>query len=188
MDQEKLKNNDPIEPVIKNGTWAIRFIGFAETLKLLVGKHHVESGEAQKLSSKIIKTIWDNFDKFKKKYHLNFSCYANPAEGLSDKFTALNEKFYGPFPWVKTKVFYTNSFHVPVDYPCSIAHKIKIESPYHKLCNAGHISFIEFDSYPTANDEIKVITSAFDKINIGYIGINFSIRYCTDCSKKDNEN
>ena len=182
---EKLNRTDSIEAVMKNGTWAIGFIGLAETLKLLVGKHHGESEKAQKLGLKIVKTIRDNCDKFKKKYHLNFSCYATPAEGLSDKFTVLDEKLYGSIPWVTTKGFYTNSFHVPVDYPCSIAHKIKIEAPYHKLCNAGHISFIEFDSYPTTNDVIKVITYAFDKTNIGYVGINFFIRYCADCSNND---
>lgn len=184
---EKLNRTDSIEAVMKNGTWAIGFIGLAETLKLLVGKHHGESEKAQKLGLKIVKTIRDNCDKFKKKYHLNFSCYATPAEGLSDKFTVLDEKLYGSIPWVTTKGFYTNSFHVPVDYPCSIAHKVKIEAPYHKLCNGGHISFIEFDSYPTTNDVIKVVTYAFDKTNIGYIGINFFIRYCADCSN-NNEN
>ena len=182
---EKLNRTDSIEAIMKNGTWAIGFIGLAETLKLLVGKHHGESEKAQKLGLKIVKTIRDNCDKFKKKYHLNFSCYATPAEGLSDKFTVLDEKLYGSIPWVTTKGFYTNSFHIPVDYPCSIAHKVKIEAPYHKLCNAGHISFIEFDSYPTTNDVIKVITYAFDKTNIGYVGINFFIRYCADCSNND---
>lgn len=179
---ENLKPTDSIEPIMKNGTWGIGFIGLAETLKLLTGFHHGESKESQKLGIKIVQTIKNCCDKYKKEYKLNFSCYATPAEGLSGKFTVIDKKMFGNIPWIISKGFYTNSFHIPVDYPISIAKKLELEAPYHKLCNGGHISYVEFDNYPTCDDVVKVITYAYTKTNINYVGINFHIRYCLDCN------
>jgi len=182
---EGLNKDDSIEPILKHGTWGIGFIGLAETLKLLIGKHHGESQEARELGYQIVKRIRDNCDKFKQQYKLNFSCYATPAEGLSGKFTVIDRKEFGEIPWVTSKGFYTNSFHVPVDYPISIGEKIQIEAPYHELCNGGHISYIEFDSYPTEEDIMRVVTFAYTKTNMNYMGINFHIRYCLDCKSAE---
>jgi ribonucleoside-triphosphate reductase len=118
---------------------------------------------------------------------MNFSCYATPAEGLSGKFTKLDKIIFGNEPWIISKGFYTNSFHIPVDYSISYADKIKFEAPYHKLCNAGHISYIEFDSYPTAEQIEKILRWAYANTNISYMGINFHIRYCKDCAAKANK-
>ncbi len=180
---ENLKTTDSIEPILKQGTWAIGFIGLAETLVLLIGKHHGQSKQAQKLGYQIVKRIRNNCDKFKKKYKLNYSCYATPAEGLSGKFTQKDEQEFGKIKWVTTKGYYTNSFHIPVDFPISINDKISIEAPFHELCNGGHISYIEFDNYPTPEDVMRVITYAYNKTNINYLGINFHISYCLDCHK-----
>ena len=95
----------------------------------------------------------------------------------------LDKKVFGDIPWIISKGFYTNSFHVPVDYSISIAKKLAIEAPYHKLCNGGHISYVEFDSYPTTDDIVRLITYAYTKTNINYVGINFHIRYCLDCNE-----
>jgi ribonucleoside-triphosphate reductase len=121
----------------------------AETLKALTGKHHGESEEARELGLQIITHLREKCDEYKNKYKMNFSCYATPAEGLSGKFTRQDKIRFGNVPWVISKGFYTNSFHVPVDYPIAFAEKLEIEAPYHKLCNGGHISYVEFDSYPT---------------------------------------
>lgn len=180
---ENLEPDDSIEPILIQGTWSIGFIGLAETLKILLGKHHGESEEAQELGIKIVSYLRDKCDEFKTKYHLNFTCYATPAEGLSNKFTISDEKKFGPIDWITTKGFYTNSFHVPVDYPISYTDKIRIEAPYHKICNAGHISYVEFDSQPTGTIIEKIIRYAYNNTNINYIGFNFHIRYCLDCIK-----
>lgn len=181
---EGLQRDNSIEPILKHGTWGIGFIGLAEALKLLIGKHHGESKEAQELGYTIVKRIRENCDKFKKQYKLNFACYATPAEGLSGKFFPLDEKEFGMIPWVTTKGYYTNTFHVPVDYPITWAEKVAIEAPYHELCNGGHISYVEFDSYPTPDNIMRVVTYAYTKTNINYLGINFHIRYCLDCKGK----
>ena len=180
---EDLSLDDSINNIMLNGTWGIGFIGLAETLKLLTGYHHGESKQSQELGLKIIGHLRDKCDEFSQKLKLNVSCYATPAEGLSGKFTELDKRQFGNIKWITDKKYYTNSFHVPVDYQISIKDKLETEAPYHKLCNAGHISYIEFDSYPTKEEIKRVITFAYDNTNINYVGINFHIKYCADCSR-----
>lgn len=178
---ENLAPDDSIEPILKQGTWAIGFIGLAETLCALTGKHHGESEEARELGLKIVSRIREYTDKLTKETHLNWSTYATPAEGLSGKFIVQDKKVFGEIKGVTDKDYYTNSYHVPVGYPISIKDKIDIEAPYHKLCNGGHISYIEVDDYPTPEVIMDILNYAYDNTNINYIGINFHIRYCRDC-------
>ncbi|OAA91692.1 anaerobic ribonucleoside triphosphate reductase [Clostridium coskatii] len=178
---ENLKSEDSIEPILKQGTWAIGFIGLAETLIALTGKHHGEDESSRELGIKIITYIRNYTDKLIEETHLNWSCYATPAEGLSGKFIVHDKKIFGEIPGVTDKEYYTNSYHIPVGYPISIKDKIDIEAPYHKLCNGGHISYIEVDDYPSEEVVKSIIDYAYDNTNISYIGINFHIRYCKEC-------
>lgn len=181
VNSEGLKPEDSIEPAIKNGTLGIGFIGLAETLICLIGKHHGESEEAQKLAYTIVSYIRSKCDSFKYEYKMNFSCYATPAEGISGKLIKLDKKDFGEIKGVTDKGYYTNSFHVPVYYPISIEKKLEIEAPFHAMCNGGHISYVELDNYPTADQIEKIVSNAFINTDISYLGINFHIRYCKDC-------
>ncbi|MFR7993917.1 MAG: anaerobic ribonucleoside-triphosphate reductase [Clostridium sp.] len=178
---EDLMPDDSIEPILKQGTWAIGFIGLAETLYALIGSHNGETDEARNLGLKIIKFIREYTDKLVEETQLNWSCYATPAEGLSGKFIKKDKKIYGIIKGVTDKEYYTNSFHIPVNYNISIKDKIYIEAPYHKLCNAGHISYIELDDSPSPEVIMEIINYAYKRTNISYIGINFHIRYCKEC-------
>ena len=178
---EGLKEDDSIEPILKQGTWGIGFIGLAECLTALTGKHHGESDESRELGVKIISFIREFTDKFTEETKLNWSCYATPAEGLSGKFIKHDKKIFGIIKGVTDKEYYTNSYHIPVKFPISITRKIDIEAPYHKLCNAGHISYIEVDDSPTGEQIQRIIDYAYKNTNISYIGINFHIRYCRKC-------
>ena len=178
---EDLMPDDSIEPILKQGTWAIGFIGLAETLYALIGSHNGETDEARNLGLKIIKFISEYTDKLVEETQLNWSCYATPAEGLSGKFIKKDKKIYGIIKGVTDKEYYTNSFHIPVNYNISIKDKIDIEAPYHKLCNAGHISYIELDDSPSPEVIMEIINYAYKRTNISYIGINFHIRYCKEC-------
>ena len=184
---ENLKPDDNIEPIMKNGTWGIGYIGLAETLTALIGEHHGQSEKARELGLRIVSHIRQRCDEIKKEKSMNFSCYATPAEGLSGKFVKIDRKLFGNIPGVTDKDYYTNSYHIPVSFPISIAEKIRIEAPYHKLSNGGHISYIEFDSYPSAEVIEKIITWAYTETNINYMGINFHIRYCLDCCSQQHE-
>ncbi|MDD7795088.1 anaerobic ribonucleoside-triphosphate reductase [Clostridium sp. 'White wine YQ'] len=178
---EGLDQNDSIEPILKQGTWGIGFIGLAETLVALTGKHHGESEEARELGVKIVTHLRNKCDRFIEETKLNWSCYATPAEGLSGKFIKQDQKMFGKLNGVTDKEYYTNSYHVPVSQPLSIKTKIEIEAPYHKLCNAGHISYLEVDDCPTGEAIMDILNYAYKNTNISYLGINFHIRYCRTC-------
>ncbi|MEE3343005.1 MAG: anaerobic ribonucleoside triphosphate reductase [Bacilli bacterium] len=176
MDSEKLKPNDRLRKVLKHGTLSIGFIGLAECLKALTGKHHGESEEAQKLGLKIIKFMRKKCDEYAEKYNLNFTCLATPAEGLSGRFVNIDRAIYGKIRGVTDREYYTNSFHVPVYYNISIVKKIKKEAPYHALTNAGHISYIELDGDTTKNLEaFEKIIRLMKESGMGYAAINHPV-------------
>ncbi len=182
MGSDKLKKDDRIEPAIKNGTLTIGFIGLAETLKALTGKHHAECEEAQKLGQEIIGHMRKRVDEYADEYDLNYSLIATPAEGLSGRFIRIDRKEYGIIPGVTDKAYYTNSFHVPVGYPISAFDKMRIEGPYHKFTNGGHISYVEFESSPVHNlQAVEDVLRHMLACDCGYVGINFPIDYCEEC-------
>lgn len=182
MGSENLKDTDCIRDAIKNGTLAIGFIGLAETLIVLTGKHHGESEESQRLGLQIIGYIKDYCDRVSEECDLNFVCYATPAEGTSGRFIPKDKELYGVIERVTDKTFYTNSFHIPVDYKLSMFDKMRIEGQYHKLCNAGHISYVELPSSVENNIEaFETIIKYMAECDIGYAGINFPIDECKMC-------
>lgn len=178
---EGLCGNDSIEPILKQGSFAIGFIGLAETLVALTGKHHGEDKESRRLGVEIISYIRNYTDKITEETKLNWSTYATPAEGLSGKFILQDKSIFGEIEGVTDKNYYTNSYHVPVGYPMSIKDKIDIEAPYHNLCNGGHITYLEVDDCPNEEIIMSILNYAYTQTNISYIGINFHIRYCRDC-------
>ena len=176
LDSEKLKNTDRLRKILKHGTLSIGFIGLAECLKALIGKHHGESEEAQKLGLKIVGFMRKKCDEYAQQYNLNFTCLATPAEGLSGRFTNLDKAIYGRIKGITDREYYTNSFHVPVYYNISIVDKIKTEGPYHKLTNAGHISYIELDGDTTKNiDAFEKIVRLMKENDMGYAAINHPV-------------
>lgn len=176
LDSEKLKTTDRLRKVLKHGTLSIGFIGLAESLKALIGKHHGECEEAQELGLKIVGFMRKKCDEFSEKYNLNFTCLATPAEGLSGRFVNIDRAIYGKIKGVTDREYYTNSFHVPVHYNISIVNKIKKEAPYHALTNAGHISYIELDGDTTKNlDAFEKIVRIMKENNMGYAAINHPV-------------
>lgn len=176
IDSKNLKNTDNLRKVLKHGSLTTGFIGLAECLKALTGKHHGESKSSQTLGLEIIKFMRDRVDGYSKEYKLNFTLIATPAEGLSGRFTNIDKSIYGVIPGVTDREYYTNSFHVPVYYNTSIANKIKLEAPYHALTNGGHISYIELDGDLTENTEafMKVVRIMKEE-GIGYGAINHPV-------------
>ena len=179
---ENLSNDDLIGEIIKQGTLSIGFIGLAETLKALIGKHHGESAEAQELGLKIVKHMRDYCDEESEKYKLNITLLATPAEGLSGRFIRMDKKKFGEIEGVTDKEWNTNSFHVPVEYNISAFDKVRIEAPYHALTNAGHISYVELDGDTTKNVEAFKSIIKFDKeCGMGYASINHPVDRDPEC-------
>ncbi|MBR0036704.1 MAG: anaerobic ribonucleoside triphosphate reductase [Bacteroidales bacterium] len=183
---DKLGPNDTIEPVINQGTLGIGFIGLAEALIALTGKHHGESEESQKLGLKIVSFMKKKVGEFCDRYQHNYSVLATPAEGLSGRFTRIDKKRYGIIPGVTDKDYYTNSNHVPVYYKCSIKHKAEVEAPYHDLTGGGHIFYVEIDGDATHNPEtIMKVVDLMDQLNMGYGSVNHNRNRCMECGHED---
>ena len=179
---DKLKPMDSIESVINQGTLGIGFIGLAECLVALVGKHHGESEEAQELGVKIVTYMRDRANEFCERYHHNYSILATPAEGLSGKFTKKDRKEFGVVPGVTDRDYYTNSNHVPVYYKCSARHKAEIEAPYHDLTRGGHIFYVEIDGDATHNPQVIMsVVDMMDQLDMGYGSVNHNRNRCMDC-------
>ena len=176
IDSEKLNVNDQVGEVLKNGTLSVGFIGLAETLVALTGKHHGESEESRKLGLEIITHMRKYLDDESEKTGLNFTLLATPAEGLSGRFVRIDQKRFGKIPGVTDREYYTNSFHVPVYYPISAFEKIRIEAPYHALTNAGHISYVELDGDTAKNPEaFEAVIRCMKESGIGYGSVNHPV-------------
>lgn len=176
LGSDRLDKDDDIREILKHGTLTVGFIGLAETLKALTGKHHGESEESQKLGLEIIQHMRDYTDAWSKNEKMNYSVIGTPAEGLSGRFVRMDKKLYGSIPGVTDRDYYTNSSHIPVYYPISAFKKIELEAPYHDIENGGHILYIEIDGDPTKNIKAfdKIVDYMHDK-GAGYFSINHPV-------------
>lgn len=203
IDSEKLGWNDEVGEVLKHGTLTMGFIGLAECLKALIGKHHGEDSEkAQNLGLEIIGYMRKRMDEASKKYKLNYTLIATPAEGTSGRFIKYDKKIYGEIEGVTDREYYTNSFHVPVYHYMNAIDKIRIEAPYHELTNAGHITYVEVDGDPLNNlDAFEKIIRAMKEAGIGYGSVNHPVDRdpvcgytgiigdtCPKCGREEEEN
>ena len=176
IDSEKLDYDDEQRDVLKHGTLSVGFIGLAETLVSLIGKHHGESPEAQRLGLEIVGHMRSYLDRLSQEQKMNYTLIATPAEGLSGRFVALDRERYGEIKGVTDREYYTNSFHVPVYFPINAFDKISIEAPYHALTNAGHISYVELDGDPTNNiDAFEAVIRHMKESGIGYGSVNHPV-------------
>ncbi len=173
LDSDKLGPDDEVREVLRHGTLTVGFIGLAEALKALTGKHHGESEDAQKLGLAIVSHMRRRMDDAAEQHKLNFSLIATPAEGLSGRFVEIDRKRFGSMPGVTDRPYYTNSFHVPVYFPISAYGKIQKEAPYHALTNGGHITYVELDGDPSQNIEaFEAVIRAMKESGVGYGSIN----------------
>ena len=176
LDSDKLNLKDDLREVLKHGTLSIGFIGLAETLTALYGQHHGETEEIQKKGLEIIGFMRKYCDQKSQELKMNFSLLATPAEGLSGRFIRMDQKRYGKLPGITDREYYTNSFHIPVWYSISVYDKIRLEAPYHALCNAGHISYVELDGDTARNVEaFEAVVRCMHDHGIGYGSINHPV-------------
>ena len=201
LDSDKLSLQDDLREVLKHGTLSIGFIGLAETLTALYGQHHGESEDIQKKGLEIIGFMRKFCDAKSQELKMNFSLLGTPAEGLSGRFIRIDQKRYGKVPGITDREYYTNSFHIPVWYGISVYDKIRLEAPYHALCNAGHISYVELDGDTAHNVEaFEAVVRCMHDQGIGYGSINHPVDrdpicgyvgiigdVCPRCGRKEGE-
>ena len=201
MGSENLKPDDEIREALKNASLSIGFVGLAECLKALIGKHQGESEKAQELGLKIVGHLRDMTDKFTEDTHMNWSTFATPAENFAGVALRACKKEFGVIPEITDRDYFTNSFHVPVYYKIRAFEKIAIEAPYHALCNAGAISYIELDGDPSKNVKafMRIVRGMVDA-DMGYVAINHPVdrdpvcgytgiieNECPHCHRKEKE-
>jgi anaerobic ribonucleoside-triphosphate reductase len=185
LGSDMLRPDDPIASVIKHGTLSIGFIGLAEALISLTGKHHGQDMNTRQLGLEIVKFMRQMVECFAEEYDLNYTLLATPAEGLSGRFVAADRRMFGLLDGITDKEYYTNSFHIPVGFKLSSYEKCIIEGPYHELTNAGHISYVELEAPPIHNLEAyERLLRHMAACNMGYAGINFPIDECTNCAHR----
>lgn len=179
---EHLAPDEPVRELLKHGSLSIGFIGLAECMKAMYGKHHGEDDDIYKKAYDLIAYMRDYCDRQGDRYQLNITLFATPAEGLSGKFTKRDQECYGAIPGVVDREYYTNSFHIPVYYPVSAARKIELEAPFHGLCNAGAISYVELDGNARSNPAafLRIVEYALSQ-QVSYFSINHPIDRCTAC-------
>lgn len=201
LDSDTLGPDDEVREVLRHGTLTIGFIGLAECLKALLGTHHGESEEAQKLGLEIVRFLRSKADEKAAETRLNFSVIATPAEGLAGRFIRMDRERFGEIPGITDKEYYTNSFHLPVSFPVSAFNKIRLEAPYHEMTNGGHITYVEVDGDPSNNLEaFEDIIRAMKEMGIGYGSINHPVDrdpvcgytgiigdVCPRCGRRDGE-
>ena len=176
LDADKLTLKDDLREVLKHGTLSIGFIGLAETLTALYGHHHGEGEDMQAKGLQIISFMRDFCDRKSQAMRMNFTLLGTPAEGLSGRFVRMDQKRYGKLPGITDREYYTNSFHIPVWYDISVYEKIRLEAPYHALCNAGHISYVELDGDTARNVEaFEAVVRCMHDCGIGYGSINHPV-------------
>lgn len=91
MGSEELGSEDEVRPALKNATLSIGIIGLAEALVALIGKHHGESEEAQKLGLEIVSYLRNMTDKFTKETGMNWSAFGTPELAGVKNFVNLNK-------------------------------------------------------------------------------------------------
>jgi ribonucleoside-triphosphate reductase len=201
MDSEKLAQDDEIGEVLRHGSLSLGFIGLAECLKALTGKHHGESPESQDLGLAIVGYMRRRMDEAALRYRMNFTLLATPAEGTAGRFVPVDRALFGSLAGVTDREYYTNGFHVPVYYKLRAYDKIRLEAPYHELTNAGHITYVEMDGDPLQNlKAFEKIVRAMKEAGIGYGSINHPVDRdpvcgytgiigdtCPNCGRKEDD-
>lgn len=182
MGSKELSGSDSIEPVMRHGSLSIGFVGLAEALVVLAGKHHGEDEGVRELGEKVVERLRMLCDELSDHYDKNITLVATPAEQVAGRALRIDRQMFGLVEGVTDRDYYTNSFHVPVYHPISLFEKIEIEGPYHKYTNAGHISYVELQSPPEDNIEVvEKIIRHMQKNDMGYAAINFPIDQCLGC-------
>lgn len=176
LDSDRLDWEDEIREVLKHGTLSMGFIGLAECLKALTGKHHGESEEARSLGLEIAGHMRKRMDEASQRRGMNFTLLATPAEGTAGRFVKMDRKLFGSIEGVTDREYYTNSFHIPVYYEIGAFDKIRLEAPYHELTNAGHITYVELDGDPVQNLEaFEKIIRCMKEAGVGYGSVNHPV-------------
>lgn len=181
----KLSPNEQVGDVLRQGTLGIGFIGGHNAMMALYGEGIGHSQKAWDTLYEAVTEMNKVAEEYKRKYGLNYSVLATPAEGLAGRFTRMDRRKYGIIEGVTDRDYYVNSFHVDVKEPITIVEKIKREAPFHAITRGGHITYVELDGEAQKNVKaiVKIVKVMHDE-GIGYGSINHPVDTCHACGYK----
>lgn len=174
---------DGIYKAMQHGTNALGYIGLANAMYAMFGTYPHKDKNVLDFSIKVIEAIYNHAKECVKKYHLNFSAYATPAESTCKTLAIKLQKEYGKIKNVCDRTYITNSHHVPVYEQISVKNKLNIESNYSWMATGGNITYVELSSGVIGNPKAveKIIDTAMHNTRIPYLAINFPIDTCHEC-------
>lgn len=177
----RLKPGEKIDKYLHNGysTLSLGYIGLYEVTKLVKGCSHT-SEEGQKFAIKVMQTMRDACDKWKKETGLGFALYGTPAESLCYRFARIDKERFGTIEDITDKGYYTNSYHVDVREKIDAFSKFKFESQFQKISSGGAISYVEIPNMKQNLDAMETVVK-FIYDNIQYAEFNTKSDYCQVC-------
>lgn len=177
-----LNSNDNADFLFKNGRASISlgYIGLHETVLALTGKKMFGNPEIKQIGIDILQHLRDKVDLWKKETGYGFSLYGTPSENLCYKFERLDREKFGIIKGITDKEWYTNSFHLDVQQPCTAFEKIDFEAPFQKISNGGFITYVECNSLVNNTKALETLWDyAADRL--GYFAINVPADKCFKC-------
>ena len=177
----RLQKGEKIDKFLENGysTISLGYIGLYECTKLMCGVSHTDP-TATPFALKVMKTMREHCEKWKKETGLGFGLYGTPAESLCYRFARIDKERFGTIKDVTDKGYYTNSYHVDVRENIDAFSKFKFESQFQTISSGGAISYVEIPNMrhnlTALEDVVKFI---YD--NIQYAEFNTKSDYCHVC-------
>ncbi len=177
----RLESGEKIDKYLNDGysTISLGYIGLYEVTKLVKGVSHTDP-KGTEFALKIMKTLRDHCEKWKKETGLGFGLYGTPAESLCYRFARIDKERFGTIEDVTDKGYYTNSYHVDVREDIDAFSKFRFESQFQQISSGGAISYIEIPNMRHNLTAIEdVVRFIYD--NIQYAEFNTKSDYCHVC-------
>lgn len=182
--------SDKVGDVLRQGSLSIGYVGIAEVITLLTGKTWGVDHDVDELGLSIVKTIRAFCDAAQKETHLNWSCFATPAEAVAGRFANIDKNKFEKEKKLDDvdlyrifgKGYYTNSHMVDYSVTTTLPNKIATEAPFHKITNAGHIFYYKMNGDLTKNpDAVKKVIDTMYEGDLGYFTITMDSDDCLEC-------
>ncbi|MDE7084344.1 MAG: anaerobic ribonucleoside-triphosphate reductase, partial [Clostridia bacterium] len=111
----RLDKGEKIDKFLFGGYSSISlgYIGLYEVTKLVKGVSHTDP-KGTEFALKVMNSLREHCEKWKKETNIGFALYGTPAESLCYRFARIDKERFGTIKNITDKGYYTNSYHVDV--------------------------------------------------------------------------
>lgn len=177
----RLEKGETIDRLLYNGysTISLGYGGLYEMAYYMTGRPLTDE-VATEFALRVMKSLNDACEKWKKEENIDFSLYGSPMESTVYKFAKCLQKRFGVIEHVTDKNYITNSYHVHVTQEIDAFSKLTFESQFQKLSPGGAISYVEV---PNMENNIDAVLAVIKHIyeTIMYAELNTKSDYCQCC-------